>query len=58
MNIPNLELTENPNKNNDYIIFRNSIKGKKTKYNETLIKKYKIKKRKTRKTRKGIFNIF
>ena len=68
--LPRLELTEDPNKKNDYIIFRNSIKGK--------IKKTNTKKRVTtrrgskrvttrrgskrvkrsRKSKKGFLNIF
>ena len=35
MTLPRLELTEDPNKNNDFIIFRYSSKGnKKTSYSE------------------------
>jgi hypothetical protein len=56
-NLPHLELTENPNKNNDFIIFRHSYKGKQTKSSFT--KKYSSKKNtKKSKTRKGFFNIF
>ena len=64
MNIPRLELTEDPNKNNDFIIYRHSIKGKKNKQSKSLTKKRvtpkrkRTKKRRTRKSRKGIFNIF
>lgn len=57
MNIPHLELTEEPNKNNDYIIFRHSIKSKKiTKKltNKTSKKKHK----KTRKYNKKNYYIF
>jgi hypothetical protein len=63
-NLPRLELTEDPNKNNEFIIFRYSSKGKKTKQSKTSSikrvhrKKHGTKKRKHRKTRKGFFNIF
>jgi hypothetical protein len=53
-NLPHLELTENPNKNNDFIIFRHSYKGSKI---NSVTKKHK-KHSKKRKTRKGFFNIF
>jgi hypothetical protein len=66
-NLPRLELTEDPNKNNDFIIFRHSINS--TKIKDTKItnaktvtkkrRKHSTKKRKSRKsTRKGFFNIF
>ena len=64
MNLPRLELTEDPNKNNDFIIFRYSSKGKKIKQSKSVTKKRVIpkgkrtKKIRTRKSRKGIFNIF
>lgn len=72
--LPRLELTEDPNKNNDFIIFRYQIKGKKQpkplsehKVIKTISshKKrdtYKSKRKRTNKTRKhkrkSIFNIF
>jgi hypothetical protein len=64
MNLPRLELTEDPNKNNDFIIFRYSSKGKKIKQSKSVTKKRfsqkgkTTKKRRTRKSRKGLFNIF
>ena len=54
MTLPRLELTEDPNKNNDFIIFRHSYKGNKI---NSVTKKHK-KHSKKRKTRKGFFNIF
>lgn len=65
-NLPRLELTEDPNKNNDFIIFRHSSKGKKIKQTKSVTKKRihkkkhgtRKKKTKHRKTRKGFFNIF
>ena len=62
-NLPRLELTEDPNKNNDFIIFRHTSKGKKIKLNKSVIKKRVYKKKHTtkkrhRKSRKGLFNIF
>lgn len=72
-NLPRLELTEDPNKNNEYIIYRHSINGKKmNKQNKTVNnkisnsktvltkkpRKYGTKKKRTRKSRKGFFNIF
>lgn len=64
-NLPRLELTEDPNKKNDFIIFRHQIKGKKVPGSS---KKAKISSKKTRKhrktktrkhkKRKSIFNIF
>lgn len=64
MTLPRLELTEDPNKNNEFIIFRYSSKGKKIKQNKSVTKNrvhkknHGTKKRKHRKTRKGFFNIF
>lgn len=63
MTLPRLELTEDPNKNNDFIIFRHSVQGKKIKQ-KTITKKrlhkkrHYTKKRKHRKGKKGFFNIF
>ena len=64
--LPRLELTENPNQKNDFIIFRKQIKGKKvpslSKPNIKLSSKKtrKHKKGKTRKHKKSksIFNLF
>jgi hypothetical protein len=50
--LPRLELTEDINKKNDYIIFRHQYKGKKTTKKRIYKKKYGTKKN------KGIFNIF
>ena len=65
MTLPRLELTERPNKNNDFIIFRYPLKSNKpqnkiTTKKHILRKKNGTKKRKTKhgKTRKGFFNIF
>jgi hypothetical protein len=60
MTLPRLELTENPNKNNDFIIFRHSMKGKSNSVTKKRIhrKKHKTKKRKHKKSKKGFFNIF
>ena len=64
MTLPRLELTEDPNKNNEFIIFRHSIQGKKHKQIKSITKKrfHKkkngTKKRKHRKGKKGFFNIF
>jgi len=65
-NLPRLELTEDPNKKNDFIIFRKQIKGKKAPKGSTSLKK--LSSKKTRKHRKGktrkhkkkksFFNIF
>lgn len=63
--LPRLELTEEPNKNNDYIIFRHTIKGTK-KLSKSVTKKHihkkhgtkKRKHRKGKKGKKGFFNIF
>jgi hypothetical protein len=63
-NLPRLELTEDPNKNNDFIIFRHPTKGNKIKQNKSVTKKrvhkkkHGTKKRKHRKSRKGFLNIF
>lgn len=63
-NLPRLELTEEPNKNNDFIIFRNPSKGNKIKKSKSFTKKraYKNKtwnkKRKHIQSRKGFFYIF
>ena len=63
-NLPRLELTEDPNNKNDFIIFRHGSKTKHVTKKNTSEKKNKrvrrrtIKKRKTRKSRKGFFNIF
>ena len=61
--LPRLELTEDPNKKNDYIIFRNSIKGKskKTSTQKRIDKKVRSKRYRngrTKRSKKGIFNIF
>lgn len=64
MTLPRLELTEDPNKNNDFIIFPHTSKRMKTKLNKVSTKKrvYKkkhgTKKRKHRKSKKSFFNIF
>ena len=65
-NLPRLELTEDPNKKNDFIIFRKQLKGKKASKGSASLKKSSSKK--TRKNRKGktrkhkkrksFFNIF
>lgn len=65
-NLPRLELTENPNKKSDFIIFRNPIKNKNSKkqFNRKSKKhvyKNTVKKnnRKTKRNRKkGFFSIF
>ena len=60
-NLPRLELTEDPNKNNEFIIFRYSSKGKKTKQSKTSSikrvhkKKTRNKKEKTSKNQKRFF---
>ena len=67
--LPRLELTEDPNKKNDYIIYRYSAKTdtskantqKKGKTKSSTKRKTSTKKRsstKKRKSRKGFFNIF
>jgi hypothetical protein len=61
--LPRLELTEDPNKKNDYIIFRNSIKGKikKTSTQKRIDKKVRSKRYRngrTKKSKKGFLNIF
>ena len=61
MTLPRLELTENPNKNNDFIIFRYPLKGQKIKQTKNMTKKRfsrKVNKKGTRKGTKGFFNIF
>lgn len=65
MTLPRLELTEEPNKKNDFIIFRHQIGSKKvptfSKNHKTRVRKLRAhKKRKTRKHKKSksIFNIF
>jgi hypothetical protein len=65
MTIPHLELIEDPNKKNDFIIFRHQIKGKKVpgfskKVNLSSKKTRKHRKIKTRKhkRKKSFFNIF
>lgn len=65
MTLPRLELTENPNKNNDFIIFRYPLKGQKIKQTKNMTKKrfsrkvnQKVNKKGTRKGIKGFFNIF
>jgi hypothetical protein len=65
MTIPRLELIENPNNKNDFIIFRHQIRSKKV---PTFSKKRKLPSKKTRKHKKHItrkhkkykslFNIF
>jgi hypothetical protein len=67
-NLPRLELTEDPTKKNDFIIFRKQLKGKKvpkglpaSKISHNKTHRYQQKKhKKTRKNRKrkSIFNIF
>jgi len=61
--LPRLELTEDPNKNNNFIIFRHGSKGKKVSSVTKNVKRRPIKKRSTKKrrsskSRKGFFNIF
>lgn len=65
--LPRLELTEDPNKKNDYIIFRYQIKGKKGKKTKkdkssnisTKKRVHHRKKHGTKKIRKrGLFNFF
>ena len=60
MTLPRLELTEDPNKNNDFIIYRHSVKGKRRSITKKRVnrKKHGTKKRKHRKGKKGFFNIF
>jgi len=64
LRLPRLELTEEPNKNNDFIIFRNSIKGNKNIKSKFITKKHVhkkkhgTKKRKIKKAKKGFLNIF
>ena len=64
--LPRLELTEDPNKKNDFIIFRKQLKGKKVSKGSEVSKKSSSKKTrkhrkiKTRKhkRKKSFFNIF
>jgi len=72
--LPRLELTPDPNKNNEYIIFRHDVNDEKGKMVTQMRKKYStkkystkkystkknksIRKKKTRKSRKGFFNLF
>ena len=50
--LPRLELTEDPNKKNDYIIFRHSMKGKTTRKSSTVKHiKSKSRKHKSRKSK-------
>jgi len=67
--LPRLELTADPNKNNEYIIFRHDVNDKKRKMVTQKRKKYSTKKystkknkstrkKKSRKSRKGFFNLF
>lgn len=61
--LPRLELTEDPSKSNDFIIFRHSIKGsiKKTNTNNTKKRvrtKRGSKNRTTKRAKKGFLNIF
>jgi hypothetical protein len=55
--LPRLELTEDPNKKNDYIIFRHSMKGKTTRKSSTVkhikskSRKHKSRKSKSRKSK-------
>jgi hypothetical protein len=65
-NLPRLELTEDPNKKNDFIIFRKQIKGKKVskgsesskKSSSKKTRKYRKGKTRKHKKRKSFFNIF
>ena len=55
--LPRLELTEDPNKKNDFIIYRKEGKHKSKKRN--MERKHKrTHKRKHRKSRKSFFNLF
>ena len=72
--LPRLELTADPNKNNEYIIFRDDVNDKKGQMVTQKRKKYSTKKystkkdstkknkgtrkKKSRKSRKGFFNLF
>jgi hypothetical protein len=69
MTLPRLELTEDPDNNNEFIIFRHQNKSKKiAKGSITSSKKHKLRIKKTRKHRKNktrkhkksksLFNIF
>ncbi len=56
--LPRLELTENPNKNNEFIIFRKQLKDKKSSHKK-ITKKRKHNNRKTvKKKKKSLFNLF
>ena len=55
-NLPRLELTEDPNKNNEYIIYRYPVK--KTINTKMVSRKDGTKKTRSRNSRKGFFNIF
>jgi hypothetical protein len=67
-NLPRLELTEDPNKNNEYIIYRYPVKktintkmvSRKdgTKKKRSTKGKRSTKKTRSRNSRKGFFNIF
>lgn len=62
-NLPRLELYEDRNKKNDFIIFRQQIKDKKSSVSKKTTSKnikrtYRKSTTKSRKKRKSIFNIF
>jgi tyrosine-protein phosphatase YwqE len=67
-NIPYLQLTENPNQKNDFIIFRHNLTAKKRVYTgkksvknkKSIINNKSIRNKKSRnkKNKKGFFNIF
>ncbi len=68
-NLPRLELTEDPNKKNDFIIFRHQMKGKKVpksspgyaslkKISSKKTRKHRKTKTRKHKKRKSIFNLF
>jgi hypothetical protein len=61
-NLPHLELTENPDKKSDFIIFRNSIKNKNTKKDvskrKTFMKTRKHSRKKKTNRKKGFFKFF
>lgn len=57
-NLPRLELTENPDKKSDFIIFRKSLKNKNTKKHANKKSGKKIKKKTKRNIKKGLFNLF
>ena len=69
--LPRLELTSDPNKNNEFIIYRNDINDTKVKQDKMVTqnrrkystkkygtKKYGTQKKKSRKSRKAFFNLF